>query len=133
MCRNYDDFIQSHLFDPMLFYHAQIPKRLIELVLKLMGSEQSKKKEDTHASSIVLQVAEQFGPVDAGPAGLNWPYATAQKSPGLTRRHTLLSLYLAMCTTRLSVWQGRKNRFCLRTPASVGRRPHQTTLYRIRR
>ena len=30
------------------------------------------KKEDTHASSIVLQVAEQYGPVGAGPAGLNW-------------------------------------------------------------
>ena len=30
-----------------------------------------KKKEDTHASSIILQVAEQYGPIDAGPAGLN--------------------------------------------------------------
>jgi len=30
------------------------------------------KKEDTHASTIVLQVAEQYGLVDAGRAGLNW-------------------------------------------------------------
>ena len=69
-----------------------------------------KKKEDTHASSIILQVAEQYDPVDAGPAGLNWPYATTQKSPGLTRRYTLLPLYLAVCTTRLPVRQGYKNR-----------------------
>ena len=34
-------------------------------------SEERKKKEDTHASSTVLQVAEQYDPVDAGPAGLN--------------------------------------------------------------
>ena len=67
--------------------------------------ESRAKKEDTHASSIILQVAEQYCPVDAAPAGLNWPCATTQKTPGLTRRHTLLSLHLTMCTTRLSVRQ----------------------------
>jgi len=63
----------------------------------------SREEEDTHTSSIVLQVARKNCPIGAGPAGLNWTYATTQKSPDLTRRHTLLSLYLAVCTTRLPV------------------------------
>ena len=69
------------------------------------------KKEDTHASTIALQFIEQYCLVGAGPAYLNWRYATTQKPPGLTRRHTLLPLYLAVFTTRLPERQGRKNRF----------------------
>ena len=74
--------------------------------MKKMKEPNERKKEDTHASSIVLQVTGQYCPVGAGLACLDWSYATTQKSPGLARRHTLLPLYLAMCTTRLPVWQG---------------------------
>ena len=54
------------------------------------GARKKEKKDDTHASSTVLQVVEQHGPVDGGPAGLNWPFVTIWKPPGLIRRHTQL-------------------------------------------
>ena len=59
-------------------YGIQGRSTVLEETRKKTRKETRKKnkKEDTHASAIVLQVSGLYCPVDAGPAGLNWPYAT---------------------------------------------------------